>query len=202
MKRLLFGIISALLLCVMPLQAQTTDVLKKASSQVKKDGGVTVGFTITDGSSSDKGTLLMKGTKFHCVMGDLMTWYDGKSLWSFVKENNEVNLTTPTRSELAKINPYYFLDFYKKGYKVTAGKSTSQYYEVILTAENAKTTLANIVVRVGKSDYRPKYLKATTNKNQTLEITVTSYKKGQKFSDATFRFDKNKYPKAEIIDLR
>lgn len=184
------------------ISAQGTDVLKKASAQVKKDGGVSVGFTISDGESSDTGTLQMLGKKFHSEMGGLLTWYDGKNLWSFVKENNEVNLTEPTRNELAKINPYYFLDFYEKGYSVTKGHSTSGYYEVVLTAQNAKATMSKILVRVGNSDYRPKYLKVTTNKGQQLEITVTSYKKGQKFGDATFRFDKKKYPKAEVIDLR
>lgn len=202
MKRLFIGLLSTLLICAQSLYAQPADVLKKASAQVKKDGGIMVGYTISNGSSSDKGILKMAGRKFHSQMGDLITWFDGKNLWSYVKTNDEVNLTVPTRSELAKINPYYFLDFYKKGYKVSAGKSTERYHEVILTADNAKASLAKIVVRVGKLDYRPQYLKVTTNRNQVLEVTVTSYDKGQKFPDSTFRFDKTKYPKAEIIDLR
>jgi hypothetical protein len=35
-----------------------------------------------------------------------------------------------------------------------------------------------------------------------IEIKVTSYKKGKKQADAAFKFDKKKYPNAEIIDLR
>ena len=35
-----------------------------------------------------------------------------------------------------------------------------------------------------------------------IEIKVTSYKKGKKQADSTFRFNKSKYPNAEIIDLR
>lgn len=198
--RLLFAAIS--MMATLPICSQTTDILKKASAQVKKDGGIIVGFVISNGDTSDKGTLKISGKKFYSEINGLMTWFDGKNMWSYVKENNEVNLTEPTINEVAKINPYYFLDYYKKGYDVTKGNSISSYYEVVLIAQNSKTSMNKILVRVGKSDYRPKYLKVTTNKGQQLEITVTSYKFGQKFADSTFKFDKKKYPKAEVIDLR
>lgn len=178
-------------------------ILDKAASTLKKEGGVTVGYTISSGGQSDKGTLEMMGRKFHSNMGDVETWFDGKDMWSYVKANNEVNLTAPKSSQLAKVNPYYFLDIYKKGYKLSTGTNTSKYFEVILTAENPKSSISKAVVRIDKNNYHLKYIKVTNPKGMTVEVSVDSYKTmTQKFPTTAFQFNKAKYPKVEVIDLR
>ncbi len=180
----------------------TTDILDKAASQLKKEGGVTIGFTIQNANGSDNGTLDMLGKKFHSVMDGLETWYDGKNMWSYVPANEEVNLTKPKASELAKVNPYYFLDIYKKGYKLTKGNNTNSYYEVLMNSINPKSSISKAVVRIDRQTYHIKYIKVTNAKNVWLEINVTSYRKGQKFPAGTFAFSKSKHPKADVIDLR
>lgn len=180
----------------------TTNILDKAASKLRKEGGVTVGFTISNANGSDKGTLDMLGKKFHSVMEGLETWYDGKSMWSYVSANEEVNLTKPKASELAKVNPYYFLDIYKKGYKLTKGNNTNSYYEVVMNSLNPKSSISKAVIRVDRQTYHIKYIKVTNAKNIWLEINVTSYKKGQKFPAGTFAFNKAKHPNADVIDLR
>ena len=38
-------------------------------------------------------------------MADVETFFNGKTQWVFVKENNEVTITEPTLKELREINP-------------------------------------------------------------------------------------------------
>ena len=178
------------------------DILDKAASTLKKEGGVTIGFTISSGTNSDNGTLDMMGKKFHSEMGDIETWFDGKDMWSYVKANEEVNLTAPKASQLAKVNPYYFLDIYKTGYKLAKGTDTAKYYEIVMAAENPKSSISKLVVRVDKQTYHLIYIKVTNPKGMTVEVNVTSYKTGQKFTASTFQFTGSKYPKADVIDLR
>ena len=193
------------LLSVTPTSAESVtamEVLDFAAAKVRKDGGLKVEYAIKADGKTESGTLSMQGSKFHCTMPGLMTWYDGKTLWSYVTANEEVNVSEPSSSEVAKINPYAFLSIYKKGYTAKFGKSTADCYEVVLTAQNAKTSITSMIIRVSRKDKQIKYTKLTNSRNGSAEISVKSYRKGQKFTASSFRFDKKKYPQAEVIDLR
>ena len=129
------------------------------------------------------------------------TWFDGKTMWSYVKDNEEVNVTEPKPAQLAKMNPYAFIDMYKKGYDIAFGTNTKAYFEVVLTSTNAKNSIQKAIIRINRMNYQPTYIIMGGSKAD-IEIKVTSYKKGKKQADSTFRFNKSKYPNAEIIDLR
>jgi outer membrane lipoprotein-sorting protein len=50
--------------------------------------------------------------------------------------------------------------------------------------------------------YQPLAIKIEQNGQTISEINVTKYLTNQKYEDDMFRFNKQKYPNAEIIDLR
>lgn len=200
MRKYLLTIICGLV----ALTVNATDaksVLDKTTAEYKKCPSVTVQFEIMMGGDKDKGTILLQGSKFKTTLTNHITWFDGKTMWSYVKENEEVNVTTPTAAQLAKINPYAFLDIYKKGYDVEFGASTKTYYEIVLTANNSKSSIKKAIVRINKFDHHPEYIMMGGKKGD-MEISVISFKKGKKQPDSAFRFNKKKYPKAEVIDLR
>ena len=201
------------------MYAQTA-VLDKAAAQLKKDGGVSVEYRIgangangtnmangTNGANGANGKLDVMGKKFHSDMEGIETWYDGKQVWTYYKQNSEVYLSEPTKAELAKVNPYYFLDIYKREFKgsskgVQREFKGSPVIEVTMTATEKTNSIQKAVVRVGKADNRIKYIKVTGKNGNVIEVTVTSYKVKQKFTDATFRFDKAKHPGVDLIDMR
>ena len=122
MRRLLFLI--SCLLC-MGLSAQNArKVLDTAASKIKKSGDVEVSFTATSFQGTTEqgrteGTMLLKGKKMHMDTKEMKTWYDGKTLWSYMPQSGEVNMTNPTSKEIAAMHPYAFLDTYKQGYKLS-----------------------------------------------------------------------------------
>lgn len=176
-------------------------VLDKATSEFRKCPSVNVTFEVAIGDDTDTGTILLQGSKFYTQLSNTTTWFDGKTMWSYVKDNEEVNVTEPKSAQLAKMNPYAFIDMYKKGYDVSFGVNTKAYYEVVLTSTNSKNSIQKAIVRIDRFSYQPKYIMMGGSKAE-IEIKVTSYKKGKKQADSTFRFNKSKYPNAEIIDLR
>ena len=44
----------------------------------------------------------LSGQKFVVNMGGTITWFDGKTMWSYVKKNEEVNVTTPTAADRSR----------------------------------------------------------------------------------------------------
>lgn len=184
------------------LMAQDANkVLDKTAATLKGSGNVKIGFTMTTEAGSSTGYIKLQGQRFVVNLGGTITWFDGKTMWSYVKKNEEVNVTTPSADEVARMNPYAFLTFYKKGYVAKMGGSTAKEHEVVLTGSGA-TAYQKVVVRVNKSSHEPTYIQMLSAKGNETTIRCNSFVKNQKYTDATFRFNKKNYPNAEVVDLR
>lgn len=174
-------------------------ILDKAATAFTKAGNVKIGFSANVNGNNAGGTICISGNKFQLNTGDLIIWFDGKSMWNYVVVNDEVNVSHPSAKEVARMNPYSFLTLYKKGYDCSMGKSSSTEYEVILKGQKG-SAYNRITVRMAKKSYQPTYIK--TEAKSTMEIKVNSFASKQNFPASTFTFDKKKYPKVEVIDLR
>lgn len=185
----------------MSATAQTAkSVLDKTAAAVSNKGGITAKFTISSPSiKSMSGTLQVKGRKFHATTPQATIWFDGKTQWTYMKNNEEVNVSNPTDAELQAINPYNFINIYKSGYKYSMTSSGGK-YQVHLTATDKKRSIQEMYITVNKSTYVPSQVKMKQNKKWTT-ITISNFKKTN-LSDSSFRFNAKQYPNAEIIDLR
>lgn len=186
------------------MQAQNTSskarqVLDKTASTVNRPGGATANFTLkSDANGTVSGTIAIKGNKFRAVTPKGVVWYDGKTQWTYMKANDEVNVSAPNAKQQAQMNPYHFITLYKKGYAMSM-KTLSTGYEVHLTAESKKTPIAELYITVSKG-YLPTQVRYLANGSWST-ITVSNFK-AAKLSDSEFRFQQKDYPTAEVIDLR
>lgn len=184
------------------VQAQTaTQVLDRASNAYKKMASVSAEFEIGISGEKDKGSILLQGNKFCTKMHDSSIWFDGKTMWTYVHDNEEVNVTEPTEAQVSRINPYSFINMYKRGYDVAFGANSSTYYDIVLTARDGKASIQKAILWIKKTDYSPIYIMMGTSRAD-VEISVISYKAGKKQPDTAFRFDKKNYPKVDVVDLR
>lgn len=181
-------------------QAQTaTKVLDKAAATVTMKEGVKADFKMSGSMGSTSGTIVIKGKKFHATTPQASVWFDGKTQWTYMKDNDEVNVSNPNESQLQAINPYNFLNLYKKGYKATINSSGSSHV-VHLTASSADRKIKELFITVDKKTYHPTQVKLLQGKKWTV-FDITNLKK-QATADAEFRFNAKEFPHAEIIDLR
>ena len=104
-------IISAIcLIGALSINAQTAkQVLDKTAATVSAKNGAQANFTINGQSMNASGTIAIKGKKFHATTPQATIWFDGKTQWTYMKNNDEVNISNPTESQLAAINPYNFV---------------------------------------------------------------------------------------------
>ena len=84
------------------INAQTAkEVLDKTAAVVSSKGGAQASFTISGQSMNASGTIAIKGKKFHATTPQATIWFDGKTQWTYMKKNDEVNIANPTESQLA-----------------------------------------------------------------------------------------------------
>ena len=194
--RKVMGMISVSLLSFTfstPAQAQTAkSVLDKAAATISVKNGVKANFKMSGGMGSSSGTIVIKGKKFHATTPQ-------KTQWTYMKNNDEVNISTPTEAQLQAINPYNFITLYKKGYKSTMNSSGSSYV-VHLTATSANNKIQELFVTIDKKSYHPTQVKLLQGKKWTI-FDISDLKK-QNTPDSEFRFNAKDFPQAEVIDLR
>lgn len=175
------------------------EVLDKAAAAVSNKSGVTADFILKGGQMSDKGSINIKGQKFQATTPDVIIWFDGKTQWTYMKRNDEVNVSTPTTSQLQNLNPYNFIYLYKKGYDYTMTKEKGSYV-VHLTATNKRLTASEMYITVNQKTYIPSKIRVKHPKGWNT-IEVSNFKKAN-HPDNIFRFNSKDFPSAEVIDLR
>lgn len=181
------------------LSAQTPmSVLDAVASDYKKSGDVEIGFTLNNLSA---GTIKLSGQKFNIVLDEMTMWFNGKTLWTYVHDNMEVNVTNPTSAEIAKINPYAFVTLYKSGYKAEFGGKRQGEHHIILKATDANKSFKQIDLYIAKVGNKLKTVELLTRNSANVVINVNSYKY-KKFAESTFIFDNMMYKDLDVIDLR
>lgn len=180
--------------------AQTAkSVLDKAAANVSAKEGIRANFKMTGSHGNTSGQIAVKGRKFYATTPMATIWFDGKTQWTYMKNNDEVNISNPTEAQLQAINPYNFINLYKKGYNYTLNKSGNDYV-VHLTATNANAKIKEMFISINKNNYNPTQVKLLQGKKWTI-FDITDLKK-QAVADSQFRFNSKDFPSAEVIDLR
>ena len=198
MKRICF-LITTVLFSTITFAQTAKNVLDKAAANITVKSGVQADFKMTGSMGNTSGTIAIKGKKFHATTPQAIIWFDGKTQWTYMKNNDEVNVTTPTESQLQAINPYNFINLYKNGYDYTLNKSGKDYV-VHLTASSKDKKIRELFVTINKSSYQPSQVKLLQGTKWTI-FDISNLKK-QNISDSQFRFNAKDFPQAEIIDLR
>lgn len=200
MKKLFF-LLAFVHLCIVPASAESAkSILDKAAASVSNPSGVQANFQmVSQQFGSTTGSISVKGQKFHAATPEAIIWFDGKTQWTYMKQNEEVNVSTPTEAELQAINPYNFINIYKTGFKLSSKKVGSS-YEVHLKATNKKRRIQEMYIIVDQKTYHPTHVKML--QKGKWSVLLISGLKTTPLSDALFQFNAKDFPKAEIIDLR
>jgi outer membrane lipoprotein-sorting protein len=195
-----FSLIMMFLLCVGAHAESAKRILDKAAASVSNPGGVQAHFQmISKQFGSTEGQIAVKGNKFHATTPDATIWFDGKTQWTYMKGNDEVNISNPTEAQLQAINPYNFINIYKNGYSLSA-KKVENFYEVHLVPKDKNRKIQEMYIIVDCNSYHPTHVKMK-QKDKWSTIIISQLSTAT-LSDNLFQFNSKDFPKAEIIDLR
>jgi outer membrane lipoprotein carrier protein len=212
MKGFVLLLLAAFISFAQPASAQTDakakSVLEAVSKKISSLKSLKASFALYNikTKQSKKGTIYLKGPKYRISMGEQEIICDNKTVWTYIKAANEVQVSNYNADE-ATISPAkLFTNFYDKEYKYkyiglkkVNGKNcdvvemvpinkTKQFSKVELAFDHATNTL------VGGN--------ITEKNGNQFRYEVTGFTPNAAVTDALFAFDVKKYPKVEVVDLR
>ncbi len=152
------------------------------------------------------GNVTVMGVKFKLNIAGQDIYNNGKEIYTFVKETNEVNITEYDSSEESQFSPSKIYSIYKKGYKysykgekVINGKAT----EIIeLVPEKKDSDVAKLEILLDKADKSIKSWKIWDKSGKKSIFNVLKFTPNVSVNDSYFTFNSSKYPGVEIVDLR
>jgi outer membrane lipoprotein-sorting protein len=172
------------------LQADFTYEMKNESNKAKEEV---------------KGTFVMKKNKFKLKLADQEIYNDGTTVWTYLKDANEVNISNYT-PDSDDITPEKVFTLYKKDYKyifirefVENGKT---YEEVDLQPTDRSKKVFKIRLVINKSTKSIKSWEIFEKNQNRFKYTVNNILYNVAVDDSFFVFDKKKYPKVVEVDLR
>jgi outer membrane lipoprotein carrier protein len=213
MKRL--TIVGFLCLLVLNSYSQTDpkaqEILKGVSAKYKSYKSLTASFKLnlldkkTNKAQNQSGTVTLKGSMYHLAMADQEVMSDGKVMWTFLKESNEVQISE-VEEKSDGLSPTTIFTMYEKGFKTKyKGDKTengNMMQQIELFPEDNKKNYIKILISINKKD---KYVNSATvyDKNGNIyTYSITKFTPNAAVNDDMFTFNKAKYPGVEIVDLR
>ena len=186
------------------------NILDKTAAALKKAGDIETQFTATSFKGEKEtgrmtGKLYLHKEAFHLVSDKVIYWYDGKTMWNFVKENNEVNISNPPFYDQQAMNPYTVISLYSKGYEYDYGESTlrgKSCYCIHLRSIEKTQKIKEMYLDIDKTTFYPVCIRMRRGNDGWTRVSIHAYRDHQKYNEDKFRFKKEEYPSAEIIDLR
>ena len=187
----------------------------KGYNMMKADFSFTLNDPMSNINDTQVGTLISqpKANKFKVIIyspADKTTVAqeiisDGKSQWTYVKKDKEVELNNVDHGE-DNLNPAQIFTVYEHGYKYIYNgeqKIDGKVCQVIdLTPEDAKKQFFKVRLSIDKAK-KQIYSATIFDKNGAkYTYVIRTFVSNPKLPETIFTFDKKNYPGIEVVDLR
>jgi outer membrane lipoprotein-sorting protein len=189
-------------------------ILEQASKKMQSFQTISIAFNFTMENPKMKineknaGTLLMKGKKYQVKLPEMgmQVFSDGITVWNYMKEANQVTISSVGGDEQGVIDPNTIFNVYQQGFiysfleeKSVSGKTIS--YVELLPDDKTKE-FSKMVAGIEK-ERQVIYSLVTHGKDGNLYgIYILDFKNNQPLSDAEFTFNKSLFPGVEVVDFR
>jgi len=212
-------IISSLLILTSIVQvfaqtdAKAKAILAEVSKKYKAYDAFKTDFTFTVDNpqakikESQAGTLYArsKTNQYKVILKDQELISDGKSQWTYLKTDKEVQVNEVSSSGDA-FNPAKLFTIHEKGFKSLYNGETKingrTYHNIDLTPLDSKTSIFKVRLRIDKLSKSINNAILFDKGGNRYTYAIKSFTPNVKVSASTFTFDAKKYPGVEVVDLR
>jgi outer membrane lipoprotein-sorting protein len=210
---MLFTIISVTGSYAQNVDAKAKAILADVSKKYRSYNVIKTDFTFTLENpqakikESQQGSLIAKSdaNKYRVTMTDQELYSDGKSQWTYLKDNKEVQITD-VDNNADGINPAKIFTVYEQGYKYLftgekkVGSKTLQ--TIDLSPLDIKKTVFKIRLTIDKAAKQITNVVIFDKSGNKYTYAIKTFTPNVKVAETTFAFDAKKYPGVEVVDLR
>ena len=209
MKRIILCVAFAFACCgsaIAQKDLKAKKILDQIKTSFKTYKTVKANFTFTlenkaeKISETQKGKFFMQGNMFKVDMNERLIVCDGKSIWTYDKELNEVQINNYVIAE-DQISPTRIFTMYDTGFNYTMASEKGGEY-VVLVPENKKKEVSQVKLFFDKQKSKIERAIITNKDGNLYTYTIQQMETNKTFVPDMFKFDKANFPKVEIVDLR
>jgi outer membrane lipoprotein carrier protein len=203
-------ILPAMLMSAQNKDAKAVKLLDDLSAKTKASKTIKADFTYTMTNKQAKinesksGVLLVSGDKYRLTASGQTVICDGKTVWTYIKESNEVQVNSLDNKDDA-LTPSKLLTSYNQNYAATIIKDKDNKdvnVEAIQLIPNTSKNFNKAILLVDKVKMQVRGFKLFDKNGNIFTYTVTNYKTDVPTTPSDFSFDAAKYPGVEVIDMR
>lgn len=213
MKQFLLAGVAALLIPVASnaQDAKAKSILESASKKMNSLKTLKAAFVLkllgTGGKIRDtkKGSFLMKGQKYHITLTGQEIICDGKTVWTYMKDAKEVQVSNYNPSEQTISPTKLFTNFYDKEYsykylgsRSVAGKACDV-VELLPISKMKQFTKVELFIDKANNIAGGNIFEKNGNQYQ---YQVNGFTANAEIADSQFSFDAKAHPGVEVVDLR
>jgi outer membrane lipoprotein carrier protein len=187
------------------------EVSKKTKTYKTISASFALSITDKDKKNTDKqeGNLMVKGSKYKVEIAGQTIISDGKTVWTYLKESNEVQINNAEANEdNDKITPTNIFTIYEKGFKYEFVKEETTKSGAVIQQiklfplDPKKKNYHTAIISIDKAKKQITSMQVMMKDGSTSLYTVKKFTTNTEIADGVFTFDKAKYPKVEVVDLR
>ncbi len=206
-----YSVILFLLLTCTSVFAQNgaKDILDKSAAKIKAYPAVEIEFSLImenkeeDIREEHQGKAYMKGSLYKLEVMDVVNYYDGKNIYTYMPEAQEVNLKNPSDEEEEMLNPTKIFNIHNTGFKQKLISNTGETAYIELYPNDLNKNFIKIGIWVKTSDSSIQKVESFGKDGNNLIIKIKSLKQPTQLpTDSFFKFDPAQHPEVEIVDMR
>ena len=197
----------------LPLSAQkdpeAVRVLEEFSRKAASAPSVKIDFTVDANDTREgeittvSGSAVILGDSYRVTTDDNVILSDGKAVWNYLPDVNEVTITEPDPEEGSFMaRPSLLFSMYEKGYKVRLLEQNAKDWVIDLYPEDINVSLVRIRLKIGKTLYDLRTAEYRTKDGMTLTLAADKYDLTFRPAPGYFAFNPADYEGVEVIDMR
>lgn len=192
---------------------EAQQVLDKLSEKTKSYTDIQADFNIhfkdikENIENNSAGTIAMKGDMYRLNFMGSEAFYDGKTLWNYLPEEKEVNISEPEAdSEDIFNNPKKLFTIYENNYKYQLINNSTEkgvkYSIIDLYPIDIDQEYSRIRLQINTSKFVISSATIFGKDGSHYTITLKNYKFNKNLLDTHFKFFEKDHKNVEIIDMR
>jgi outer membrane lipoprotein-sorting protein len=191
--------------------AQAKTLLDGVSKKYKSFKTIKANFKLAIDNAANKikeekkGLLVLKSNKFHVEMDNQEISCDGKTVWTFAKDANEVQVNN-YESNPNGISPADIFTMYEKGFMYQMAevvKDNGKDVQVIeLTPTDKNKNYFKIKLFIDKAAQSIVRSKIFDKNGNIYTYSVVQFASNTNIDESTFVFDSKKHPGVDVNDIR